>query len=87
MLLKQVVSVLCCVEIPGCPAPHHGAFLQQLTDLLSKEMASNGGQLPTELASNAQMSLEEKSVRWKFLSVDRNGDEVSIGFSNLSASV
>lgn len=40
-------------------------------------MAAAGGQLPPELASNAEMSLEEKSVRWKFLSVDRNDDDVS----------
>lgn len=65
------------IEIPGCPSPHHESFLSQLTDVLSKEMAASGGQLPIEIASDANMTLEEKSVRWKFMSADRDNDEVS----------
>mgnify|MGYP001793156503 CR=1 FL=1 len=40
-------------------------------------MAASGGQLPIEIASDANMTLEEKSVRWKFMSADRDNDEVS----------
>ncbi|XP_067941574.1 SPARC-related modular calcium-binding protein 2-like isoform X2 [Watersipora subatra] len=61
-------------EIPGCPSPNHGAFLRQLVDLLSIEMAA-AGDLPDELTDSANMSLEEKAVRWKAITADRNNDQ------------
>ena len=66
------------VEIPGCPAPNHGAFLTQLVGLLAREMASAGGSLPAELTNSANMSLEEKAIRWKVITADRDGDKVNI---------
>lgn len=71
-------------EIPGCPDPNHGAFLTQLVDLLTREMASAGGSLPAELTNSANMSLDEKAIRWKVITADKNDDKVSCGLSVLT---
>ena len=41
-------------------------------------MASAGGSLPAELTNSANMSLEEKAIRWKVITADRDGDKVNI---------